>query len=820
MIFAHRPRAIQRLTEVGLGTLDALAVETRGAFVSLSSRAGDLSIQRMRQRMNSWGTSSQGKMWRTFFTLFIVPIALGVLALLLAFPAEADPLKDPAPPPAQGKKATEVLEVKFEKGRLTAEFQNVALEKALPEIAKKSGIEIALDETIKDKRVTAKILNEDLERALDRLIDLAGLKSYSVVYRPGPKAGRIGSWVIQRLQLYSGTAGPSTPSSGAPPSGAPAATPGEPSGPPQAAATSPPPSTPPIEKEPYFDEKSGRWLDVVRGEVTIKFALAITPQAAEQIIKNLSGSVISLRENVYRIKIPEGQTVSEAQRAYRGQSGVIVAEPNFIMRSMAITPNDPLFGSQWALQKIEGPKAWEVTTGSPDVIVAVIDTGIDSIHPDLRAEGKVLPGYNVLQPDRKPMDDNGHGTAMAGVIAAGTNDDTGMAGVCWTCTLMPVKVLNAWGEGTYSDVIEGIGYAVDHGARVLNLGFGGYAYSQLLRDAIDYAHAAGAVLVAAGGNEATSDPIYPAAFPDVIGVSATDSSARIWAESNSGYYIRLSAPGVDVLTAALAEGYSTSTGTSLAAAHVSGLGALVLSKNSNLAPTQIEQILYHSSDDLGEKGKDRIYGYGRVNAAKSLEAASVEVHDVAVSRIRLEPKTIDVGGTTRIILTVQNMGTFAENNIAASVSANNVPVDGTKEIKLLMPGQRIDVHFAWHPSGEAEGIIIRAEVVSVPGETKVHNNTKTARIQIVHESGHVIIKYVESVHQYLGQVAFNKLPEGSPVGNEIIQGGYLGREGNYSRCNPEADSGSTILEGLYEEDDGPEGSIWPPPHRILHGSRK
>jgi len=167
-------------------------------------------------------------------------------------------------------------------------------------------------------------------------------------------------------------------------------------------------------------------------------------------------------------------------------------------------------------------------------------------------------------------------------------------------------------------VIAGIVWAVQNGARVLNLSLGNYAYSQFMAAAVAYAHTAGAVLVAAAGNEAANDPLYPAAFSGVIGVSATDEADGVWAASNSGSYIDLAAPGVRVLSAGLANGYLVANGTSFSAAHISGVAALVRTKFPHLANTDVAQLLYRTADDLGPEGRDDAYGFGRVNAARVL----------------------------------------------------------------------------------------------------------------------------------------------------------------------------------------------------------
>ena len=362
---------------------------------------------------------------------------------------------------------------------------------------------------------------------------------------------------------------------------------------------------------------------------------------------------------------------------------------------------------------------------------------------------------------------------------------------------MPVKVLDASGEGSYADVIEGILWAVDNEARVLNLSLGGYAYSQFMADAVDYAHAGGAVLVAASGNEATSAPLYPAAFPSVIGVSATDSSDRIWAASNSGPYIKLSAPGVDILSAGLANGYVTATGTSLAAAHVSGVAALIFSSNLDLSRTQVEQILYQTADDLGEKGKDEVYGHGRVNAATALGMASIEVHDVAVVGIRVEPRTFQIGEAAQIIVSVQNQGTFVENNLLIDVSVNAVPAENARKIQFIKPGEDIDVSFAWMPGvSSPQRVTVRGEVSTVPGEDDVTDNERVLDTTLTQQDGSVTVQYKQSTHQWIGFEAALMLPSSS-MEREIRD--FLGSFGG--DCSGTAlEDGSTLLEGMYEED--------------------
>src|SRR5581483_1778371 len=244
------------------------------------------------------------------------------------------------------------------------------------------------------------------------------------------------------------------------------------------------------------------------------------------------------------------------------------------------------------------------------------DSGVDEQHPDLQRH--VVPGRNVIEQNDDTRDQHGHGTAIAGIIAAATNNALGMSGICPTCQILPVKVLDASGEGTYAYVITGILWAADQKAQVINLSLGGYAFSQFLADAVDYAHRSGAVLVAAGGNEATQAPLYPGALPNVIAVSASDSNDNLWSGSNYGPAIDIAAPGVRILSLDTDNSYMAATGTSFSAAEVSGVAALVRTKHPLLNNTQVAQVLFQTADDLGEKGKDQFYGAGRVNAARAL----------------------------------------------------------------------------------------------------------------------------------------------------------------------------------------------------------
>jgi len=283
--------------------------------------------------------------------------------------------------------------------------------------------------------------------------------------------------------------------------------------------------------------------------------------------------------------------------------------------------NDPMFsqGQQWYLTKIDAPGAWLHSTGVAGVSIAMIDSGVNAGHPDMA--GKILNGYNFVAENTDTHDDNGHGTAVAGMAAPATNNGVGLAGICWENLILPVKVLDASGAGSYSKVAQGIVFAADQGARVINLSLGGTHPSITLQNAVDYAWDKGCVIVAAAGNSNSDAPLYPAACERVICVAGTRSDDQRASWSNFGEWIDIAAPGESVTTLYGDASYAGWSGSSFSSPVVAAVVALMASANEELSNQQIVDYLLANADDLGPPGKDEHFGHGRVNARRAVIAA-------------------------------------------------------------------------------------------------------------------------------------------------------------------------------------------------------
>jgi thermitase len=318
---------------------------------------------------------------------------------------------------------------------------------------------------------------------------------------------------------------------------------------------------------------------------------------------------------VFIMDIPDGN-FDEKLVELRNISGVGYVEPDYPVQAVDTIPNDPSFPSQYGLMAIRAPQGWDLSTGSPAVTIAILDSGVDLGHLELA--GKIVQGYDFVNNDNIPQDDYGHGTHVAGIAAAWGNNGLGIAGVSWGARILPLKVLNSTGGGSFSNVAAALVWATDHGAQVVNMSLGGSSYSQIMQDAVTYASGNGVLMVAASGNAGVNFVLYPARFSEVIAVAATDGSNQYAAFSNYGAEIDVAAPGDNILSL-WPGGYSTQSGTSMAAPFVSGLAAVLFGYSNNAATVRNQ--LETTALDVSPTGPDIYTGAGLIQMDAAIRQA-------------------------------------------------------------------------------------------------------------------------------------------------------------------------------------------------------
>ena len=297
------------------------------------------------------------------------------------------------------------------------------------------------------------------------------------------------------------------------------------------------------------------------------------------------------------------------------------AELNYIAWVYA-SVDDPYYLSyQWHLPRIQSELAWDLTIGT-GVTVAVLDTGLTTGGPD--GIGCVVSGYDIVNGDNDPSDGHGHGTHVSGTVAQSTDNGKGCAGMAYGACVMPIKVMDDAGSGTFADITEGIYWAVDHGAQVINMSLGGYGYTSYLPmdEALDYAHNNNVTVVACAGNDSSTTQVsYPAIYPTTIAVGATDAQDAIASYSNKGIGLDLVAPGSGVVQETFSGsswGYYSYTGTSMAAPHVAAAAAMLIAHDAATTPDEVYAALTETASDLGATGYDSTSGYGLVQVYDAL----------------------------------------------------------------------------------------------------------------------------------------------------------------------------------------------------------
>lgn len=375
---------------------------------------------------------------------------------------------------------------------------------------------------------------------------------------------------------------------------------------------------PSIQKIYHNDRDTSHYVD---NEVVVDFAGHPAPAEITRITTEINGEIVQKFNSTYIFK---SKTMSAEKLIdfFGKRKDVEFAEHHYILMQNAVpVPNDVFYREQyqWNLPVIGTENGWAISRGSKKITIALVDTGVDLDHPDLK--NRLVGGYNVLADNNNPDDDNGHGTHVAGIIASETNNGRGVAGITWYNKIMPVKAMGSKGYGTTSDIAKGIYWAVDHGAKVINLSLGNYQPSRVLKEAIDYAYNKDVVLVAAAGNDHTRQPTYPASYPEVMAVSAVDQDGKLAEFSNHGTYVDVAAPGVYIPSTYFKKQYAALSGTSMASPHVAGLAGLVRSENPNLTNRQVIRIIKRSAADLGIRGRDAQFGNGMIDVNQALKLA-------------------------------------------------------------------------------------------------------------------------------------------------------------------------------------------------------
>ena len=444
------------------------------------------------------------------------------------------------------------------------------------------------------------------------------------------------------------------------------------------------------------------------------------------------------RTYLLRFQIPIDLHTIKA--GYAAHPLIEAVEFNYIRQTQAseIIPNDPHFEEQWNLSVIDMPGAWAIEKGDPEVIIAVVDTGFDYTHEDLASQtwvnaGEIpdngidddnngyiddVRGWDFSEPpssdgsgksqngDNDPIDESGHGTHVTGIIGAAVDNDVGIAGIAWNCTLMPIR--GAGVEGIRDDrSAAAIVYAVDNGARVINMSWGGRERSFVLRDAVDYAYARGVLMVAASGNASEGASIFPAGYRKVISVASTEQHKKRFYQSNFGASIDIGAPGNVIVSTQIDNRYRPLSGTSMATAHVTGVAALIISKRPSLTHQEVRQILLSTTDPITESPE--LVDAGNLNAARALMASgSLKAHI-------LSPEAHS-GGSNQIEI-VGDAGGFKFDTWQLLYGPSAVP-EAFQPIDAPSQQQKInETLLIWETSSVPEGIYtVRLEVNSVEGK--------------------------------------------------------------------------------------------------------
>jgi subtilisin family serine protease len=451
--------------------------------------------------------------------------------------------------------------------------------------------------------------------------------------------------------------------------------------------------------------------DHVPGQIIVQKRFGAAQGALDKAFKSNNGRMLREIAGTGHVvlQVPEAQ-VDRVMQNLEGTGLFTVVERDGVAYGAAV-PNDTSFGSQWYLATIQAPTAWDTTTGASGAPIAIIDSGVNSAHPDLA--GRIMSGWSFLLGTSNTSDTQGHGTAVTGTVGAVANNLTGIAGITWQNPVIPLVVVDSTGSASYSNIASAIEYAADHGARVINISLAGTMASSTVQSAVNYAWNKGTVVFAAAGNNGNSTPNYPAACDKVMAVSATNSDDSFASFSNYGSWIDLSAPGNNILTTSNGGGYSYWYGTSFASPVAAGVGALVFGVNPSLSAGGLVSLLEANSDDLGTAGYDAYYGWGRVNAAKAVAAARAGAGSAPTVTISAPGNGSSVSGTVTVTGTATS---------SAGVSQVNLYCDGVPSASTTSAS----FTFAWNTAAVTAGThVLQIQAIDSFGNAGAASETVT-----------------------------------------------------------------------------------------------